>query len=70
MTEDKIQERINNAIDCEILDLETCMNILINATQQNFQKFSDLDRFLISKSLSTFKWYAENKKDLVIKFSK
>jgi hypothetical protein len=46
------------------------MNILINAVQAHYDSFSDLDKFLISKSLSTFKSYADSKEDIVIKFSK
>lgn len=64
-----IKNRINDAIESERLDLTTSLNILINAVQVNYDSFSELDKFLICKSLSTFKYYAESKQDIVIKFS-
>jgi hypothetical protein len=70
MSKDIITNKINDAIESERLDLSTSINILINAVQANYDRFSDLDKFLISKSLSTFKSYADSKEDIVIKFSK
>lgn len=70
MSKDIIRNKINDAIESERLDLTTSINILINAVQANYDSFSELDKFLISKSLSTFKSYADSKEDIVIKFSK
>ena len=70
MSEDIIRNKINDAIESERLDLTTSINILINAVQSNYDSFSELDKFLISKSLSTFKSYADSKEDIVINFSK
>ena len=46
------------------------MNILINAVQDKYEEFSDIDKYLIGKSLSTFLSYYESKEDIVIKFKK
>jgi hypothetical protein len=70
MSKDIIKNKINDAVESERLDLATSINILINAVQAHYDSFSDLDKFLISKSLSTFKSYADSKEDIVIKFSK
>jgi len=45
------------------------MNILINAVQVSYDKehFNDLDRYLIAKSLTTFKDLADKQEDIVIK---
>ena len=67
MSKDIIKNKINDAVESERLDLATSMNILINAVQTHYDSFGDLDKFLISKSLSTFKSYADSKEDIIIK---
>ena len=64
------KEEISNIINSEKLDIRTAMNILINAIQVSYDKehFNDFDRYLINKSLTTFKHYADSKEDIVIKF--
>jgi hypothetical protein len=62
-------DEINDLLKAEKLDTTTAMNILINAVQVSYDKdhFNDLDRYLIAKSLTTFKDLADNKEDIVIK---
>ncbi len=64
-------EEINELLKAEKLDPTTAMNILINAVQVSYDKdhFNDLDRYLIAKSLNTFKSYADSGEDIVIKVS-
>ena len=52
------------------MDIETSMNILINAVQSKYDEFSDIDKYLIGKSLTTFLSYYKSKEDIVIKFKK
>jgi hypothetical protein len=63
------KEEISNIVNSEKLDIRTAMNILINAVQVSYDKehFNDLDRYLIAKSLTTFKDLADNQEDIVIK---
>ena len=49
-----MDERLDDIINSEIMDIETSMNILINAVQSKYDEFSDIDKYLIGKSLSTF----------------
>ena len=65
-----MDERLDDIINSEIIDIETSMNILINAVQEKYDEFSDIDKYLIGKSLSTFLSYYESKEDIVIKFNK
>ena len=62
-------DEINDLIKAEKIDSTTAMNILINAVQVSYDKdhFNDLDRYLIAKSLTTFKDLADNGEDIVIK---
>ena len=62
-------DEINDLLKQETLDPTTAMNILINAVQVSYDKehFNDLDRYLIVKSLTTFKNIADTKEDIVIK---
>lgn len=62
-------DEINDLLKAEKLDTTTAMNILINAVQVSYDKehFNDLDRYLIAKSLTTFKDLADNQEDIVIK---
>ena len=68
--EDKARvDEINELIKAETLDTTTAMNILINAVQVSYDKehFNDLDRYLIAKSLTTFKDLSDKQEDIVIK---
>jgi hypothetical protein len=62
-------EEINDLLKKETFDTTTAMNILINAVQVSYDKehFNDLDRYLIVKSLTTFKLIADKQEDIVIK---
>ena len=62
-------DEIKELIKSETLDPTTAMNILVNAVQVSYDKkhFNDLDRYLIVKSLTTFKMIAETGEDIVIK---
>jgi len=62
-------DEINELLKAEKLDTTTSMNILINAVQVSYDKdhFNDLDRYLIVKSLTTFKDLADKKEDIIIK---
>jgi hypothetical protein len=62
--------KMDEIIDSERIDIETALNILINAVQEKYDKFSDIDKYLIGKSLSTFRSYYESKEDIIIKFNK
>jgi hypothetical protein len=63
-------DRLENIINSDRMEIETAMNILINAVQEKYDEFSDLDKYLIGKSLSTFRSYYESKEDITIKFNK
>ena len=65
-----MNNRINEIVNSERMDIETSMNILINAIQNKYDEFSDFDNYLIGKSLSTFLSYYESKEDIIIKFNK
>ena len=65
-----MDNRINEIVNSERIDIETSMNILINAVQDKYEEFSDIDKYLIGKSLSTFLSYYKSKEDIVIKFKK
>lgn len=62
-------DEINDLIKAEKIDPTTAINILINAVQVSYDKehFNDLDRYLIAKSLTTFKDLADKGEDIVIK---
>ena len=62
--------RLNEIISSERIDVETALNLLINAVQTKYEDFNDIDKYLIGKSLSTFLSYYESKEDIVIKFNK
>jgi len=64
-------DEINELIKAEKLEPTTAINILINAVQVSYDKdhFNDLDRYLISKSLTCLKSYSESGEDIVIKVS-
>lgn len=63
-------EKFNEVINSEILDIHFALNILINAVGNNWEGFNKVDKYLIGKVLNTLKYYSDNEKDLVIKFSK
>jgi len=63
-------DRLENIINSDRMEIETAMNILINAVQEKYDEFSDIDKYLIGKSLSTFRSYYESKEDITIKFNK
>ena len=65
-----MNDKLNDIIDSERLEIETALNILINAVKNNYVSFNDLDKFLIGKSLQTFLDYYERKEDIVIRFNK
>ena len=62
-------DEINDLIKAESLDTTTAMNIIINAVQVSYDKehFNDLDRYLIAKSLTSFKELSDKGEDIVIK---
>ncbi len=62
-------EEIKELIRAENFDTTTAMNILVNAVQVSYDKkhFNDLDRYLIVKSLTTFKLIADKGEDIIIK---
>ena len=64
------QDEIARLVSSDKLDIRSAMNILINAIQISYDKdhFSDFDRYLINKSLTTFKHYADTKQDIIINF--
>ena len=62
--------KIDEIVNSERLDIETAMNILINAVQDKYDEFNDTDKYLIGKSLSTLLSYYESKEDIIIKFNK
>ena len=64
-------DEINELIKAEKLEPTTAINILINAVQVSYDKdhFNDLDRYLISKSLTCLKSYSDSGEDIVIKVS-
>ena len=59
---------LEKIINSERMEVETAINVLINAVQDKYEEFSDIDKYLIGKSLSTFLSYYESKEDLIIKF--
>jgi hypothetical protein len=61
---------LEKIINSERMEVETAINVLINAVQDKYEEFSDIDKYLIGKSLSTFLSYYESKEDLIIKFNK
>lgn len=61
---------LEKIINSERMEVETAINVLINAVQDKYEEFSDIDKYLIGKSLSTFLSYYESKEDLIIKFKK
>ena len=61
---------LEKIINSERMEVETAINVLINAVQDKYEEFSDIDKYLIGKSLSTFLSYYESKEDIVIKFKK
>ena len=65
-----MDEKLEKIINSDRMDVETAMNILINAVQDKYDEFIDLDKYLIGKSLSTFLSYYESKEDIIIKFNK
>jgi len=70
-TEEDVErmDEIKQLVEAESLDTTTSMNIIINAVQVAFNSelFNDLDRYLIAKSLNTFKEYVDRGEDVVIK---
>jgi hypothetical protein len=65
-----MSNKLEEIINSERMDIETSMNILINAVQDKYDEFSDVDKYLIGKSLSTFLSFYESKEDIIIKFNK
>lgn len=66
--QDRIDE-INELVQAEKLDPTTSINILINAVIRYLDKdhFNDLDRYLITKSLTCFKDLVEAGEDFTIR---
>lgn len=62
----KLQEIINS----DTIDIQLALNILINSVSVNYNNFSKIDQYLISKSLECIKNHYDNKKDFCIKFEK
>lgn len=64
------RNEIERLVSSDNLDIRTAMNILINAIQVSYDRdhFNDFDRYLINKSLTTFKYYADTGQDIIIKF--
>lgn len=68
--EDKLRlEEVKALVDAESIEPTTAMNIIINAVQVAFDSdmFNDLDKYLIAKSLNSFKGYVERGEDIVLK---
>lgn len=65
-----MNDGLEKIINSERMEVETAINVLINAVQDKYEEFSDIDKYLIGKSLSTFLSYYESKEDLIIKFKK
>lgn len=68
--EEKVRmEEVKALVDAERLEPTTAMNILINAVQVAFdsEMFNDLDKYLIAKSLNSFKEYVDRGEDIVLK---
>lgn len=62
----KLQEIINS----DTIDIQLALNILINSVSVNYNNFSKIDQYLISKSLECIKNHYDNKQDFCIKFEK
>ena len=62
--------KIDEIIESDKMEIDTALNVLINAIQANYDNFNNFDKYLIGKSLSTFKSYYEDKQDIIIKFTK
>ena len=70
--EEKLRmEEVKALVDAERIEPTTAMNILINAVQVAFdsEMFNDLDKYLIAKSLNSFKEYVDRGEDIVLKVS-
>ena len=65
-----MNDKLENIIVSERMDIETALNVLINSVQSKYDEFSYIDKYLIGKSLSTFLSYYESKEDIIIKFKK
>ena len=68
--EEKLRmEEVKALVDAESIEPTTAMNILINAVQVAFdsEMFNDLDKYLIAKSLNSFKEYVDKGEDIVLK---
>lgn len=68
--EEKLRlEEVKSLVEAETLDTTTAMNIIVNAVQVAFdsEMFNDLDKYLIAKSLNTFKDYVDKGEDIVLK---
>ena len=63
-------EEINKVLQSD-LNPDVALNILINAVNEcyNSEKFTDLDRILIAKSLRCFGEKIKNKEDIIIKIN-
>ncbi len=62
-------EEVKALVEAESLEPTTAMNIIINAVQVAFDSdiFNDLDKYLIAKSLNTFKEYVDKGEDVILK---
>jgi hypothetical protein len=68
--EEKLRmEEVKALVDAESIEPTTAMNIIINAVQVAFdsEMFNDLDKYLIAKSLNSFKEYVDKGEDIVLK---
>ena len=63
-------DNLENIIKSERMDIETALNVLINSIQSKYDEFSDIDKYIIGESLSTFLSYYESEEDIIIKFNR
>ena len=59
------QDEIARLVSSDKLDIISAMNIQVSYDKDHF---NDFDRYLINKSLTTFKHYADTKQDIIINF--
>lgn len=64
------RDKIREIASSEKIDIDLALNILINAACKNYNKLSNLDKWLLGKSLETFQWHYNNKVDITLKFDK
>lgn len=67
--ENKENDYLKEIIDSDILEPTDAFNIILQTVQSSYNEdfFTDLDRYLIAKSLNSFKHYVEKGEDIIIK---